>query len=659
MKSVIGIVDSLGERVMISYLLANEHPGVGDMSEMVSGAERWKYHKRPLQPMMVENEDQFAQDENTAQNELDEYPRLQAEESQMSRLQSQKYRDVGCQTIQREQGTQTEPFSPKLANELDFKPEVRILEKHKFGNGLPATMEEMYFIEEQREKTAFFGALPPTSDEACFMLRRRLMEDHENREWKKREAELKKVQNERQNLLQSALIAREKDTEEYGAKRIEAIRAKKTEEKNRLVAKIQRRKIKILRKILKTKKKLEKDERKRDIVEEYHNFASRVYANITREGLSLDKLSNKFEVQPYSLQSYEEFENLVAMIKPSYLHSTFNLKEFSDKMQTKYKKLEIIHRNKLREAQEQIERNAKKHLEEDQRNLEDEKKNEFVARPDTPIIDYSKGESTKDQDELKLEDGKKDDNVNQMNMRYKEANKREEAIILLQRLILGRAIQNTMFEGKEKRMALIEELLIVSNIKELDKQKEQELLMEQHQQRVKNAFVEALQGEAISETLEGLSKELLRFKEEKKISKFVKQAEDERRKREAEETGRRQAELTLRKRENVLYAEIMKVHQGTVDSYLRRIMGRAVDHLATKQAWKLTSLHREKVEQTLKDTKRQEVLIKDMVSSLLVPNVERMKVARRVNLEQQRYNLAVRETLDQAFKEAKNEMQNQ
>jgi len=31
-------------------------------------------------------------------------------------------------------------------------------------------------IEELREKTAFEGALPPLSDEACFQLRRKLMQ---------------------------------------------------------------------------------------------------------------------------------------------------------------------------------------------------------------------------------------------------------------------------------------------------------------------------------------------------------------------------------------------------------------------------------------------------------------------------------------------------
>lgn len=42
---------------------------------------------------------------------------------------------------------------------------------------------------------------------------------------------------------------------------------------------------------------------------------------------------------------------------------------------------------------------------------------------------------------------------------------------------------------------------------------------------------EGLQGEIISETLDDLSKRLLRITEEKRIRKKVKEAEDERRKR--------------------------------------------------------------------------------------------------------------------------------
>ena len=45
-------------------------------------------------------------------------------------------------------------------------------------------------------------------------------------------------------------------------------------------------------------------------------------------------------------------------------------------------------------------------------------------------------------------------------------------------------------------------------------------------------------------------------------------AEKDRRMREIEESGTRQAEETLRKREDVLYNQIMRVHQGSVDTYL-------------------------------------------------------------------------------------------
>jgi len=46
----------------------------------------------------------------------------------------------------------------------------------------------------------------------------------------------------------------------------------------------------------KARKNVEIKGKKRDIIEEYGNFGSSVYAPITREGLSLDKKANKYEV---------------------------------------------------------------------------------------------------------------------------------------------------------------------------------------------------------------------------------------------------------------------------------------------------------------------------------------------------------------------------
>jgi hypothetical protein len=127
-------------------------------------------------------------------------------------------------------------------------------------------MEEMELIANMREKRAFDYALPPTSDEACFILRRKLMDEQENREWAKREEDIKRDQNQKLNLLHSALVESEKDTEEKHAQRTEDIRHKKTENKERATAKIQRKRIKVLRKMFKARKNVDIKGKKRDII---------------------------------------------------------------------------------------------------------------------------------------------------------------------------------------------------------------------------------------------------------------------------------------------------------------------------------------------------------------------------------------------------------
>lgn len=130
------------------------------------------------------------------------------------------------------------------------------------------------------------------------------MEDQEVREWSKKEEEIKKVHREGLELVKQAIIEREKDITEKNSQRIEDIKIRKTEQKNRLIAKIQRRKIKLLRKLLKSRKVEGEDDNLRDIIEDYADYGSNVYAGISREGLTLDKLANKYEVQPVALNTY-------------------------------------------------------------------------------------------------------------------------------------------------------------------------------------------------------------------------------------------------------------------------------------------------------------------------------------------------------------------
>lgn len=204
---------------------------------------------------------------------------------------------------------------------------------------------------------------------------------------------------------------------------------------------------------------------------------------------------------------------------------------------------------------------------------------------------------------------------------------------MLQRLIRGRAKQNMMFEGKEKRLDLIAELRATEEWKAASEFQEEKALIENYQERVLDGAAEALQADVISRTLDNLSKELIRFKQEKKIAAMVRLAEDMRRKREAEESGRRQGEAILRQREDFLYQELMSVHQGTVDSYLQNIVVNTIDNTSSLQAYQEAKLKADTLNKFIDKMEERrnkpEVLIKDLVSSFLIPDVQRKKLQRQ------------------------------
>jgi hypothetical protein len=114
---------------------------------------------------------------------------------------SAKIKNVCVQTVERESYTQTDPYSPDYIVEPGSEPEILSIQNLTWGQGLPASKTEMEIIELTREKRAFEFALPPTSDEGNFNLRRKLMEHQETLEWLRREEEIKKIQNERLELL--------------------------------------------------------------------------------------------------------------------------------------------------------------------------------------------------------------------------------------------------------------------------------------------------------------------------------------------------------------------------------------------------------------------------------------------------------------------------
>ena len=447
------------------------------------------------------------------------------------RVEEPKTKTAEVQTMFRESEAQTNPYTPDYIIDKENVPEVLSIANLRFNKGLPASMVEMELIEQMREKRAFENALPPTSDEACFTLRRKLMEEQEVREWTKREDDIKRFQNERLNLLQSALVEREKETEEKHAQRTEEIRLKKTENKERALAKIQRKRIKVLRKMYKARKNVEIKGKKRDIIEDYANFGSTVYAPITRDGLSLDKKANKYEVQPEALSSYLGIEELSRSLPSKVFSSKISIDKVNTKFGQSLSRKDVSHIAQLKKAQASINVQLQQQQQKEQDQEEGDLMDNIKMRPNTPSYNDFRQKRQNDAD-LKAHD------------------KQRRAVILLQRLLRGRAMQNMMFEGKEKRLDLISELRATEEWKASSNTEEERTLIENYQERVLDGVSEALQADIISKTMDNLSKELVRLKQERRIAGMVRLAEDVRRKREAEESGRRQAEQILRERED-------------------------------------------------------------------------------------------------------------
>lgn len=72
-----------------------------------------------------------------------------------------------------------------------------------------------------------------------------------------------------------------------------------------------------------------------------------------------------------------------------------------------------------------------------------------------------------------------------------------------------------MYESKEKRLALIEELLTVANVQSKDDAAIEEVLLQKHEEKLQEAILESIQGEVMARTFDMLSKELVRFQQVK------------------------------------------------------------------------------------------------------------------------------------------------
>ncbi|KAI9353251.1 solute carrier, TRAMD3 or PAT1-domain-containing protein [Zopfochytrium polystomum] len=617
----------------------------------VQGSNRFKYFRRPIIPYTPSLGGQIVYAKKVPM----------VVNAYVDRPASPATRTVGMQTVYRESEAQTDPYSPEyILRPGSAPPELLALATLTYGMGLPAGMAELEMIERARAKRAWEAQLPKVVDEETFQKRLKMMEEMELKEWQEREDEIKRLQEARLVILTKVISQREQENEAINNERVERIWQRKLQEREAMMEKIERKRQKALRKLAEMRGKVEQKVERRDIIAEYANYSSKVYAPKARDGIIRDKPSNSLQLSIADLETYDGLLELESTFSTSVLKASISPPDNS------YKKRNPEYRRELH-MQEQLKLMDQKLKERKQTQVAEEKPLRFAVkiervaqRPPTPRVRGPR----EDDEEL------------------------EVAAILLQKLIRGRIAQNLMYQGKERRLQLINELRTRHTLKRATEQQIEAKMAktgpestlddgaafntsdldggrssrpgsgkrekegypddevsgtyemrpgeEYHPAKVDYAspawlahmFEANIQSEYVGRTLDFLSKELVRLREERRIAAMVRLAERTRKLREAEETDRRKDELERRNKEDEVFKAIMKVHQETVDSYLEDVVAGSVEQTASAQAREQVRRQVEVVNQLVEEMERRkdndlESCVADLVSSFLIPEVEK------------------------------------
>ncbi|XP_005875404.1 PREDICTED: protein MAATS1 [Myotis brandtii] len=593
----------------------------------VTGKNRYKYFERPFLPSFQQMPPNVA----LASTKQEKYTFPPA--SSKRPPTPSKY-TVGIQTDYRDSEVQTDPYSPEYIVCQDSIPELLTLATLTWGRGLPAGQAEVEMIERAREKRAWEATLPPLTDTTHFEKRRKMMNEMERKEWAFREQEIEKLQEIRLEILKELLRKRLKNSNEMTMKHLNAQWSNLQEAKEAKLAKIRRTHVSAIRKLMGKRKNVEEKFERRNIIKDYSDYASQVYGPLSRLGRFPDN-DEDVVVKNHYLNTYEGLVELESCL-PDFVTQP-RIKAPKPKVTTT--KAGFLKRAAKLEHE----------LAEVHKALLD-KKNK-VPEPKKPLLFLQR----KSIPQPRLP-------TPTLEMTSTEEEDKEKAVIFLQKLLRGRVVQNVMFEGKEKRLELIQELRATHVLQEDDrlvrKTEKQVTLALQRQRNLhehKVSLVEnhlnGLEGRVLADMFDFLSKELVRLQEERRIHAFAMLAERQRRMREAEESGRRQVEQRRLREEDEIFKEVVKVHQSTISSYLEDIILNTEENTAEEQARaeiekKAKEINDIAYEMESRRTQLQsEEIVAELVYSFLIPEVQKDFVKEKVRNAQRKHILAAHQII--------------
>jgi len=474
------------------------------------------------------------------------------------------------QTMYRESETQTNPYAPEYTVKPGDDPEILMLSGLTFENGLPAGPKEMIIIQHARTKRELDNNMLPFTDEVCFMIRKKMMERQELREFKLREEEIDSKREMRLITLKQALEEREESNEFLSSQRVEAVRQTLMETREESAQKIRKNRIKVLRRLACQRNTVDPiltNLSKRDIINEYFDRGSEAYAPLRRFGRINDNNYSHFEVlsrtAPLSVPSNVDIiteaiparvlktaKTVIDMSKTVPLFGLPGGRNSQDyetsarRRAVRNTKKDVESMHLILTRQKELRSKSAQFQFKDMSSSGLDKRNNAAdtAEPHTADLSNSGGLVRKT-----VKGRPRTPNLATNDRQDSEMQAVFAACMLLQKLIRGRAVQNTMFEGRYRRAELISELraadeFIIESENVFAVEEQAQIAREKQLVDVRETTLQSIVGNIASNILTNLACEKHRIEVIDMYTTMAAAFAEERFNREAAEAGRRQRE---------------------------------------------------------------------------------------------------------------------
>ncbi|KAB0791972.1 hypothetical protein PPYR_13933 [Photinus pyralis] len=538
------------------------------------------------------------------------------------------------QTQYRESSAQTIPWQPSSYTITDDShPELLMLDFLKWGCGLPAGMHEVRLIERARMKRAWENSLPPATDDASIEKMRAMTEAIERDEWAFREQEIQDIQDLRLQLLVRMLNELHAKSHIRTEMKLKSFCKTKMAEKEEKLQKLHRDGNRALRKLEMRHRGIKQSYHPVDIIEECADRKSEMYAPLMRHGEHpwnwhqvIDDHDRKYQAQ---FLGVEDVGTL-----PRWLDDATAIRESSIHLpgtrlcirETKWTS------PVLKELYDEL-----KHLRKKERqkcSLKVKVDEQEIPEAQTPQV------------------AEGDDGEEQLH----------QSVILMERVLRGRASQVLIFEGRDRCRELIQELRSTHALQEHEREKvlREKLEVESRQRAyelcVKNArmlkeSLSKLSGGVVGTLLDFLNKEQRRLLDERRIHAMCLAFERERNAREAAEGGRRQAEIRRRAEHDEIFKQVAKVTQDTVDLYLEDIITEGMEFASKTEASNYVRRLAQKIDNEVRSHEDQstyeekEELVASLVHHFLLPEAEKELVRDKIRKKQHNRLKAAHDTI--------------